>query len=156
MTRILFLHGYGARPGGFKPTFLRGRGYEVINPGLPDDDFDASIRIAAQALVESQPDIVVGSSRGGAVAVNLDLGQTPCVLIAPAWKRWGTASTVGPRTIVVHSMGDETIPLEDSRELVKRSGLGDESLVVVGENHFMVDEAALSALVAAIDRLTAG
>lgn len=154
MKRILYLHGYGARPGGFKPSFLRARGYEVINPALPDDDFEESVRVAAEALRESRPDVVVGSSRGGAVAVNLDLDQTPCVLIAPAWKRWGKADRVGPRTIVLHSVQDEAIPLADSRGLVERSGLGDKGLVVVGENHFMTDDAALEALVAAIEQLT--
>lgn len=152
MTKILFLHGYGARPGGYKPTFLRQRGYEVINPHLPDNDFEKSVQIAAAALADSPPDLVVGSSRGGAVAMNIDVGELPLVLIAPAWKRWGTASKVGSRTIILHSNNDDLIPVNDSRELVNRSVLPTEALILIGKDHYMGDEEALAALVAAIEK----
>lgn len=44
--KILFLHGWQSVPGGLKPTCLREHGCEVINPALPDDQFEASVRIA--------------------------------------------------------------------------------------------------------------
>jgi len=44
--RILFLHGWTSTPGGKKPTFLNDHGHEVINPALPDDDFEEAVRIA--------------------------------------------------------------------------------------------------------------
>ena len=44
--KILFLHGWQSTPGGLKPTYLRDHGHEVLNPALPDDDFDAAVRIA--------------------------------------------------------------------------------------------------------------
>ena len=72
--KILYLHGLYSRPGGRKPTFLRERGHEVINPGMPDDDFAASVRIAQHAYDAGSPEVVVGSSRGGAVAMNLETG----------------------------------------------------------------------------------
>ena len=90
--KILYLHGLHSKPGGFKPTFLHQQGHEVINPALPDDDFARSVEIAQAAYGESRPVVIVGSSRGGAVAVNIDAGPTPLVLIAPAWRRWGTAT----------------------------------------------------------------
>lgn len=152
-TKVLYLHGYGARPGGFKPTFLRESGFEVVNPGLPDDDFDESLQIARESLAQSVPDVVVGSSRGGAVALELDLQEIPCVLIAPAWKRFRSSPRVGRRMIILHSEHDETIPLEDSRELVRKAGLPDDALVVIGENHYMADEGALAALVEAIEKV---
>lgn len=43
-------------------------------------------------------EIVVGSSRGGAVAVNLKSGSARLVLLCPAWKKWGQAHTVKPGT----------------------------------------------------------
>lgn len=67
--QILFLHGWQSMPGGRKPTYLKEHGQEVLNPALPDDDFDAAARIAPAELDQHQPGVVVGSSRGGAVAV---------------------------------------------------------------------------------------
>ena len=43
---ILFLHGWTSTPGGVKPTYLKDHGHEVLNPALPDEDFDEAVRIA--------------------------------------------------------------------------------------------------------------
>ena len=86
-NEILFLHGWQSTPGGIKPTYLKDHGHEVLNPALPDDDFDAAVRIAQAEFDRHQPDVVVGSSRGGAVAMNINSGSTPLVLLCPAWKR---------------------------------------------------------------------
>lgn len=151
--KVLFLHGYGSDPNGIRPTFLEERGYDVSHPAMSDDDFEQSLRTAKEAFAEFRPDVVVGSSRGGAVAMNLGQGETPLVLIAPAWRNWGEAATVGPRTIVLHSAADDVVPIAGSRELVRLSGLPADHLVVVGENHRMVDEAAFQGLIDAIERV---
>jgi predicted esterase YcpF (UPF0227 family) len=70
MTTILFLHGWHSVPGGVKPTYLKDHGHEVINPKLPDDDMEEAVRIAQAEFDKYQPQVVVGSSRGGAVAMN--------------------------------------------------------------------------------------
>ncbi|MEI8373336.1 MAG: hypothetical protein WCJ35_10960 [Planctomycetota bacterium] len=88
--KILFLHGCQSVPGGVKPTYLKDHGHEVLNPALPDDDFDAAVRIAQAEFNQHRPDVVVGSNRGGALAMNIDSGSTPLVLMCPAWKRFGT------------------------------------------------------------------
>jgi len=75
--KILFLHGWQSTPGGLKPTYLKDHGHQVLNPSLPDDDFDAAVRIAQAEFDQRQPDVVVGSSRGGAVAMNIDSDRTP-------------------------------------------------------------------------------
>ncbi len=133
--KILFLHGWQSTPGGVKPTYLNDHGHEVLNPTLPDDDFDAAIRIAQAEFDQHHPDVVVGSSRGGAVAMNINAGSTPLVLLCPAWKRWGTARTVKPSTIILHSGADEVVPFAVSVELVRNSKLPSESLIVVGHEH---------------------
>lgn len=151
--RILFLHGFGSDPNGIRPTFLGENGYDVIHPALPDHDFDESVRIAQLAFDQGRPNVVVGSSRGGAVAMNIDTGDVPLILIAPAWTNWGTARPVKPGTVILHSAHDDVVPIEGSRELLQRSGLSDDHLVVAGENHRMVDEAAFGALLEIIERV---
>ena len=67
---ILFLHGFNSTVGGVKPTYLKNQGHTVFNPKLPDNDFDDAVRIARAEFDQHRPDVVVGSSRGGAVAMN--------------------------------------------------------------------------------------
>lgn len=88
--RILFLHGWTSVPGGVKPSYLKAHGHQLINPALDDDDFAAAVRTAQDEFDQHRPDVVVGSSRGGAVAMNIDRGTVPLVLLCPAWKRSGS------------------------------------------------------------------
>jgi hypothetical protein len=69
---VLFLHGWQSVPGGVKPTFLARHGHEVVNPKLPDDDFAEAVRVARAEFDRHRRQVVVGSSRGGAVAMNFD------------------------------------------------------------------------------------
>ena len=153
MKRVLFLHGYGSDPNGIRPAFLKESGYEVSHPALGDDDFDASVHIARQAFEQHRPDVVVGSSRGGAVALQLDISETPLVLIAPAWSKWGRAAKLSANTIILHSEHDDVVPIAGSRELLRRNALSDERLIVVGDSHRMTDDAAFQALLDAIERV---
>ena len=150
--KILFLHGWHSVPGGVKPSFLAAHGHEVINPALDDDDFGVAVRTAQAEYDRHRPEVVVGSSRGGAIAMNLDAGPTPLVLLCPAWKRWGSARAVGPATIILHSEADDVIPIADSRELVQISGLPESALIVVGDDHRLADPEPLRAMLEACER----
>ena len=150
---ILFLHGWHSVPGGIKPTYLKDHGHEVINPALDDDDFAVAVATAQAEFDQHQPDVVVGSSRGGAVALNIDSQDTPLVLLCPAWKRWGTVTTLKPKSVILHSRKDEVIPFEKSEELVARSHLPPETLLEVGSDHRLADESSLSVMLWACDLL---
>jgi hypothetical protein len=121
------------------PTFLAQHGHEVINPKLPDEDFTEAVEIAQEEFDKHQPKVVVGSSRGGAVAMNIDSGDARLVLLCPAWKKWGSMKTVKPDTVILHSRADDVIPFADSEELVRRSGLPAEALIEVGTDHRLAD-----------------
>lgn len=149
-TKILFLHGLEARPGGFKPTYLASQGFDVLNPALPDESFDDAVSIAQQQLDLNRPKVIVGSSRGAAVAMALDAGMTPRVLIAPAWRWCGVDPQVGSRTIILHSQHDDLVPVADSWELARLNDLPADALVEIGADHRMNDATALDAICKAI------
>jgi hypothetical protein len=149
--KILFLHGWRSVPGGVKPTFLIRHGHEVINPKLPDEDFSEALRIAQAKFDRHRPDAVVGSSRGAAVAMNLDSGDTRLVLLCPAWKKHGSARRVKPGTVILHSRADDVVPFADSEELVRNSGLPASALVEVGTDHRLADPEPLATMLAACE-----
>jgi len=147
--KILFLHGWHSVPGGVKPSFLIEHGHTVINPALPDEDFEEAVRIAQEAFDQHQPEVVVGSSRGGAVAMNIDGGHAKLVLLCPAWKKWGNVQTVKSGTVILHSKADDVVPFGDSQELIKTSNLPASALIEVGNDHRLADPAPLKAMLMA-------
>ena len=146
--RILFLHGWHSVPGGVKPTYLKDHGHIVINPALDDDDFAAAVRTAQAEFDRHRPAVVVGSSRGGAVAMNIASGDARLVLLCPAWKNWGNVRTVRPDTVILHSRADDVIPFADSEQLARDSGA---KLIEVGDDHRLADPAPLAAMLRACE-----
>ncbi len=57
-----------------------------------------------------------------------------------------TARTVQPGTIILHSEADDLIPIADSRELMRASGLPESALVIVGNDHRLADIEPLAAM----------
>jgi pimeloyl-ACP methyl ester carboxylesterase len=154
--KILFLHGWHSVPGGVKPGYLVAHGHEVLNPALDDDDFERALATAQAAFDSHQPAVVVGSSRGGALAMNLDCGTARLVLMCPAWRNWGRATTVKPGTVILHSRADEVIPYAASVALVAASGLPASALIEVGEDHRLATPAPLAAMLAACEGAAPG
>jgi hypothetical protein len=148
-VKILFLHGWQSVPGGVKPTFLAQHGHEVSNPKLPDDDFDEAVRIAQAEFDRHRPHVVVGSSRGGAVAMNIDSGTARLVLLCPAWKKFGAARLVKAGTVILHARADEVIPFADSEKLVSSSGLPAAALIAAGTDHRLAAPEPLAKMLAA-------
>jgi alpha-beta hydrolase superfamily lysophospholipase len=149
--KILYLHGWQSVQGGVKPSYLAQHGHEVINPKLPDEDFLAAVRIAQAEFDRYQPQMVVGSSRGGAVAMNINSGAAKLVLLCPAWKKYGTARTVKQNTTILHSRADDVVPFADSEELARNSRLPTSALVEVGSDHRLADPEPLRAMLAACE-----
>ena len=148
--KILYLHGWNSVIGGVKPTYLKSHGHDVHEPALDHEDFQAALRTAQMAFDEHRPDSVVGSSRGGAVAMNIDSNIARVVLICPAWRKWGVAKTVKPGTQILHSRADDVVPFENSVELLANSGLPECTLIEVGHDHRLADPEPLEALVRAV------
>lgn len=117
--KILFLHGLEGSPNGLKVQFLRSAGLHVVAPSLPKDDFEASVSIA-QGLVKDA-DVIIGSSRGGAVAMRLN-ASVPMILLAPAWKLFGVEPLV-KNAFIFHGEMDDLVSIQDTFELAEKSGL---------------------------------
>jgi hypothetical protein len=146
--KVLFLHGWNSLVGGVKPTFLKDHGHEVINPVLPHEDFAEAVRIAQVEFDQHRPQVVVGSSRGGAVAMNISSSDAKLVLLCPAWKKYGSMTTVKPDTIILHSRADDVVPFADSEELAANSGA---KLIEVGTDHRLADPEPLAAMLRACE-----
>ena len=142
--KVLFLHGWHSVPGGVKPNYLAEHDLEVLNPPLDDDDFGEAVAAAQAEFDKHRPQVVVGSSRGGAVAMNIKSGDAWLVLLCPAWRNWGTRRTVKADTVILHSRADDVIPFADSEELVRNSGLPAWTLVEVGNDHRLADPESLA------------
>jgi hypothetical protein len=147
--KILFLHGWKSVPGGVKPTHLAAHGHAVANPALPDDDFPGAARIAQAEFDRHRPEVVVGSSRGGAVALAIDSRDARLVLLCPAWKKYWPTAVAKPGTVILHSRADDVVPFADSEELVRASGLPASALVEVGSDHRLADPDPLAAMLRA-------
>ena len=92
--RIVFLHGRMSSPNSRKCEFLRKNGHEVFAPKLISHNWEQSVTAAREMLEEVKPDLVIGSSRGGAVAMATNT-TIPMILICPAWGKyapWGAES----------------------------------------------------------------
>ena len=149
--KILFLHGWNSAVGGVKPTYLKDHGHEVVNPALLHEDMAGAVSIAQAEFDMHQPQVVVGSSRGGAVAMNIESGDAKLVLLCPAWRKFGTTRTVKPDTVILHSRADDVVPFADSEELAKISGV---TLIEVGSDHRLADPEPLAARLKAVELAT--
>ena len=151
--KLLFLHGWHSAPGGVKPTYLQANGFDVFNPKLDEDDFYQALNAAQGAFDLHKPQVVVGCSRGGAIAMNIETADTKLVLLCPAWRKWGVAKIVRAGTIILHSRADKKIPYNDSVKLARKSNA---TLIEIGADHRLADPQSLCVMLWACQLLETG
>lgn len=151
MARILFLHGLHGSPEGTKVQLLRAAGHDVQAPTLPRDSLASALQIARDAVAAVVPDAIVGSSRGGALALSLNLVEPPpMILLAPAWVLYSPHPRIQSRTWIIHSPHDTVIPFAESELLLRRCGEPLDLLLAVGADHSLNDPAAAQALLESV------
>lgn len=147
--KVLFLHGLESGPRGNKADFLR-QHFDVVCPALdttrarqlPPNASPAlwlasmtrPIEQAHEALRE-KPDVIVGSSFGGAILHTLlgTMWDGPSVLLASAaTKLLGMTNLVAAPVVLVHGVRDDIIPVEHSRNLAQSAG---RRLIEVDDDH---------------------
>lgn len=120
-----------------------------VRPALTRRMFARSVAVQVALLRSNQIDVVVGSSFGGAVALELlrsGAWKGPTVLLCPAhrlvagraWKPAPSLPDDASRVLVVHGRQDETVPLEHSRSLVKDTAA---KLIEVDDGHRLAETA---------------
>ncbi len=138
-----------------KPTHLVQAGHQVLNPALDDDDFTLALRTAQTEYDRHLPDVIVGSSRGGAVALNIVSRETPLVLLCPAWKD-GALIVLSKPTRSYCTVALTTSFLRRLRGTGFHSGLPSETLIEVGSDHRLADESSLAVMLWACELLASG
>lgn len=148
--KVLFCHGLEGSPTGRKVQALRAAGHDVTAPELPRD-FAEAVRLATDAAKGDRFDLLVGSSRGGAVAMVLARTRlVPLVLLAPAWRNNNVEPVVEADTRILHGIKDTIVPLADSIVLEEDNGLPAGNLIPVNDEHRLSSSLALAALLRAV------
>jgi hypothetical protein len=149
MIKVLYLFGSSAGPGGRKSQALRREAdFEVREPPLPFPawrpsgmadglkwiaeavpSWPAACSMAQAWADEFEPDVIVGSSMGGAVAIGID-SPAGRVLIAPAMELSGFGHTypnplsdrrIPARTVILHAEADTLVPFAASLRLLEEA-----------------------------------
>ena len=130
-VRVHFIHGLEGSPRGSKARLLA-RHFDAATPEMDTSDFEGCVTQHAALLAEGDgPDVLAGSSFGGAVAVALlQRGQWagPTLLLAQAALLYGLPAGLPPGVPVwiAHGSRDDVVPPEHSRRL---AAAGDPALV---------------------------
>jgi pimeloyl-ACP methyl ester carboxylesterase len=142
----MFLHGWSSK-GSPKTWAIATLGHAVNSPSLSNWRFSKAVRQAQEFLNKHKPDLIVGSSRGGAVALCLET-DLPMVLISPAW-RFFRVKKLLKSGVIIHSPYDTMIPITNSEELARSSGV---ELIRAGKDHRMNCEEGKKAILDAVSR----
>jgi len=139
--RVLFVHGLMSSPGGRKARYLAQR-FDSITPRMETGDFPGCLETQRRAIAAHRPDVVVGSSFGGAVLVELirrgEWSGATLLLAQAALKLDATARL--PSTLpvlLVHGRADEVVPVEHSRTLAATSPAA--RLIETEDEHRLVE-----------------
>jgi predicted alpha/beta hydrolase family esterase len=143
MKKVLFCHGKEGSPYGKKALMLRSKFAYVITPDLINsyhaEDFVKDWHNVETLAMTENPNILVGSSRGGAIVAQVRV-KVRKLLIAPAWKKFGVMPYLTKGDIILHSKKDDLVPYEDSMLLANLFGC---ELIECGDDHRMSDKKTL-------------
>lgn len=137
--RVLFVHGLMSSPQGTKAVYLA-KQFDAHTPAMNVEDFMGCVAQQAAEISAFQPDVVIGSSFGGAVALTLlrqGLWKGPTLLLAQAAIKMDDDARIpdGVPVLLVHGSRDEIIPVEHSRQLARTGSPALVRLVEVDDVH---------------------
>jgi hypothetical protein len=158
-TRVQFIHGLEGSPQGAKARLLAEH-FDCRTPAMDTSDFEACVALHAEVIRSFTPDLLIGSSFGGAVAVELLRrgawrGRT-LLLAQAALKRNPDARLPEDVTVwIVHGTRDHLVDLEDSRRLASTGTAGRVRFFEVEDDHSLHASVADGRLVEWVRELAA-
>ena len=138
--RVHFIHGLEGSPSGSKARLLA-RHFDAVTPVMDTSDFEGCVAQHAELLTGAGgPDVLAGSSFGGAVAVALlQRGHWagPTLLLAQAALFYGLPAELpaGAPIWIVHGSRDDVVPPEHSRRLAAAGDPAHVRLIEVEDDH---------------------
>lgn len=137
--RVQFIHGLESSPRGAKARLLAEH-FCARTPAMNTRDFAACVEVQAAALRSFCPDVLVGSSFGGAVAVELlrkGLWRGPTLLLAQAAVKRDPRARLpeGVPVWLVHGRHDDIVDPEGSRALAQTGTAHLVRLIEVDDDH---------------------
>lgn len=121
--RVLFAHGLESSPQGNKARMFA-QHFSAQTPAMNTRDFDSCVRVHTEAIESFAPNVVIGSSFGGAVVVELlsrGVYRGATLLLAQAAIHYNPEARLplGVPVTLVHGLGDDLVPVEQSRVLAR-------------------------------------
>jgi hypothetical protein len=138
-TRVQFVHGQEGSPQGAKARLLA-QHFDCLTPAMDTSDFEACVALQAEVIRSFAPDLLVGSSFGGAVAVELlrrGVWRGRTLLLAQAALELDPQARL-PEDVtvwIVHGTRDHLVDPEDSRRLARTGSAGRVRLLEVDDDH---------------------
>eukprot|EP00921_Rhytidocystis_pertsovi_P022265 GHVQ01035610.1.p1 GENE.GHVQ01035610.1~~GHVQ01035610.1.p1 ORF type:complete len:294 (-),score=36.36 GHVQ01035610.1:112-993(-) len=104
-----------------------------------------AVAVGQRRFQEFRPNVIVCSSFGAVVLLNMNIPKLPLLLLAPAQDAFSRyvgrkeycSLRVYPYTIIVHGINDKTVPLDDSIRLCETAEPGRCRLEVIEDDHRM-------------------
>lgn len=137
--RVQFVHGLEGSPQGSKARMLAEH-FDARTPAMDTSTFQSCVETQARVLAEFEPDVLVGSSFGGAVVVALlerGLWRGPTLLLAQAALRYDDGARLPEDVTVwlVHGLADDIVDPEESRRLARTGSTERVRLIEVDDDH---------------------